>query len=197
MKIKHVFSLFLALLLLLIFSGCVPISDSSPVSAGTVQSNNKSSDNQNTQSKTESSAQTIGKVGMFLQNDKWKITLLSAKEYSSVGSGYSVEKPADGKVFLALFFEVENISGKDDYFNYFDCKGYVDSYSVNLKIFLNKIDDISTLTGDIAAGKKLKGYLAWEVPKDWKEFEFNFDEDLFSDGTNKFIFKVVPGDLTK
>lgn len=197
MKIKHVFSLFLALLLLLIFSGCVPISDSSPVSAGTVQSNNKSSDNQNTQSKTESSAQTIGKVGMFLQNDKWKITLLSAKEYSSVGSGYSVEKPADGKVFLALFFEVENISGKDDYFNYFDCKGYVDSYSVNLKIFLNKIDDISTLTGDIAAGKKLKGYLAWEVPKDWKEFEFNFDEGLFSDGTNKFIFKVVPGDLTK
>ena len=47
----------------------------------------------------------------------------------------------------------------------------------------------------VAAGKKLKGCLAWEVSKDWKELETSYKDDLWS-GEKTATFKVTPADIT-
>ncbi|NLZ45381.1 MAG: DUF4352 domain-containing protein [Clostridiales bacterium] len=59
-------------------------------------------------------------VGEYVKNDTWQISLLDAKEFDKIEDGeYLSDEPDEGKKFLVLFFEVENISSEDDYFNYF------------------------------------------------------------------------------
>ena len=138
-------------------------------------------------------ASAAGSVGEAISDGKWKLSLLSAKTYTEVGGEYFKDKPEDGEVFLVLFFEAENVSGKDDYFNYFYVNSYVDGYEKDVKVLLTDVDKNSTLVGDVAAGKRLKGCLAWTVPKNWSEFEFNYKEL----GGSKITFTVTPADLSK
>lgn len=91
--------------------------------------------------------------------------------------------------------QVGNVSAEDDYFNYLLFDSYVDGYSRSLKLLLSKPDDTDALTGDVAAGKKLKGYLAWEVSKDWKELETSYRDDVWS-AEKTATFKVTPADIT-
>ena len=44
------------------------------------------------------------------------------------------------------------------------------------------------LDGTIAAGKKMKGYIGYEVPKDWSTVEIHFTDDVWSN--NKFKFEI-------
>ena len=112
-----------------------------------------------------------GKVGDTVSNDKWALTVQSAKVFDELKGDLTTETPDEGNVYLVLFCEVENKTDKDDYFNYFYLDSYVDGYSTSFEITLTKPDGYSTLTGDVAAGKKLKGALVWQVSKEWKEFE--------------------------
>lgn len=137
---------------------------------------------------------STGSIGDTLANDKWSIKLLSAKTFDSVEDGVLTDTPSEGMQFLTLFFEVENIGDQDDYFNYFYFDSYTDGYSTQLRIMFTKPDGYETLTGDIAAGKKLQGSLTWEVSPDWKEFETSFKE-IGAD--NKLTFAVTPADLTE
>ena len=113
----------------------------------------------------------------------------------SAKSEYFSDTPSDGKSFLVLFFEVENVSNEDDYFNYFNIESYVDGYNTPIKLLLNDPDGIDVLTGDVAAGKKLKGHLAWEVSPGWKELEVSYKDNLWTGG-KAATFRVVPSDLT-
>lgn len=78
----------------------------------------------------------------------------------------------------------------------FYVEGYVDGYSQDMKILLSKPDGADTLTGDVAARKKMKGQLTWEVSKDWKEFEVSYKNDPI---TNKkaATFNITPSDIAK
>ena len=134
--------------------------------------------------------------GQSVTGDKWSISLLSAKTFTEIAEEYYTEKPEDGKIYLVLFFEVENVSDEDDYFNYFNIESYVDGYNSEITILMNKPDGIAALTGDVAAGKKLKGQLAWEVSPDWKELEVSY-KDNFWTGDKAATFKVTPSDTTK
>ncbi len=144
---------------------------------------------------TQAQAEAAG-VGDTVKGEKWSISLQSAKLFDEIKTNaYLSDKPAEGKQFLVLFFEVENVSAEDDYFNYLLFDSYVDGYSQSLKLLLSKPDDTDALTGDVAAGKKLKGYLAWEVSKDWKELETSYRDDVWS-AEKTATFKVTPADIT-
>ena len=137
------------------------------------------------------------KMGDTVKGDKWGITLQSAKLFDEIKmNDLMSDKPEEGKQFLVLFFEVENVSGEDDYFNYFYVEGYVDGYSQDMKILLSKPDGADTLTGDVAAGKKMKGQLTWEVSKDWKEFEVSYKNDPIT-SAKAATFKITPSDIAK
>lgn len=115
-----------------------------------------------------------------------KITAESIKEFS----GERSLKPADGNIFVAVKFIVENISSEDQYVGFsslFDC--YLDGmkceYSYDADYELNE----SSVSGNLSSGRKTQGYYAVEVPETWKELEI---EVLFSDSTSKkpiFIIK--------
>ena len=145
------------------------------------------------ESKEETSA---AKVGQSVEGPNWKISLTSAKTFESFGDEFFTEEPEDGKVYLACFFEVENVSDEDDYFNYFYIESYVDGYNEQFTPTISDVEGMKLLTGDVAAGKKLKGYLAWEVPSDWKELEISYKDDLWT-GDKAATFVVTPDQLSK
>lgn len=177
-QVKYFLAAVLSLAILVSVSGCGEEDSSSgitPDSSVTDQSNK------------------AGKVGDTVSNNKWALTVQSAKVFDELKGDLTTETPDDGNVYLVLFCEVENKTEKDDYFNYFYLDSYVDGYSTSFEITLTKPDGYSTLTGDVAAGKKLKGALVWQVSKEWKEFETSYKEI----GTEeKITFNVTPADVT-
>ena len=147
------------------------------------------------ESKGKEEGNTVAKVGQTVTGEKWAISLQSAKVFTEVASEYFKDTPEDGKVYLVLFFEVQNVSDEDDYFNYLSIESYVDGYNQSIKILMNKPDGADSLTGDVAAGKKLKGYLAWEVSEEWTELEVSYKDNMFSDKKDA-TFVVTPDDIT-
>ena len=130
-------------------------------------------------------------VGNTVVGEDWKITLQSAKMYDEIEGDFYNDSPADGKRYLVLFFEVENVSNEDDYFNYYYIESYLDGYNTNFVITMNEPEGYGDLTGDVAAGKKLKGCLKYEVSSDWEELEVSYKEWI---GTSDKIatFVVTP-----
>lgn len=151
------------------------------------------SDQKEQESKEES---TAAKVGETVEGSKWKISLTSAKTYEQIEGAFRTEEPAEGKIYLVCFFDVENVSDEDDYFNHLNFESYVDGYNQSKEVLMADIGDMSTLTGDVAAGKKLKGYLAWEVSPDWKELEVSYKDDYFS-GKKDATFVVTPDQISE
>lgn len=130
-------------------------------------------------------------VGNTISGDDWKIKLESVKMYDEISGEYYNDVPADGKKYLVLFFEVENVSNKDDYFNYLFLESYLDGYSTSPVITVNDSEGYGGLAGDVAAGKKMKGCLKYEVSPSWSELEVSYKEWI---GTSDKIatFVVTP-----
>ena len=190
---KKFFALTLACLICLSVSAC---------SLPTVSENSKTiteieSKAQESKEESKQQAPTAAKVGQTVTGDKWAISLLYAKVFSEISDGTFTTKPeTEGNVYLVLFFEVENVSSEDDYFNYLYIESYVDSYNTGLSVLFTNPDGYDTLTGNVAAGKKLKGCLAWEVSADWKELEVSYKDGVWtSDKAATFV--VTPADLTE
>ena len=156
---------------------------------------NKEEQSENAEPEESEKEETTAKVGQSVEGPNWKISLTDAKTFDELGSEYFTEKPEEGKVYLICFFEVENVSDEDDYFNYFYVESYVDGYNQQFALTMSDVDGLKILTGDVAAGKKLKGYLAWEVPSDWQELEVSYKDDLWT-GEKAATFVVTPDQLS-
>lgn len=149
-----------------------------------------------TSSKEASSAPGAAKLGESVQNSNFKITLTSAEMLNSVTVGEGdlafENKPDEGKKYLVLFFEAENISDEDQYINYFYYDSYLDDTAIDTEVLLADFDDYDIFTGDIAPGKKLKGYVAYQVDTDWKKLEFTYNDRTTSE---KYNFIVTSEDF--
>lgn len=119
-------------------------------------------------------------VGQIVSGDKWSIALLYAKEYDSIDSEYYSDKPSEGNKYLALFFDVKNISSENDYFNYLYFEGYADDYSVNSTITMSNPDGMSGIGGNLDAGKMSRGFILYEVPDTWNSFEISYRDGLWT-----------------
>ncbi len=127
----------------------------------------------NNNASNSDSAKTVGDT---VTGNEWKITLESAKVYDEIADEYYSDVPKDGKKYLVLFFEVENISDKDSFFNYYYLESYLDGYGTTSVLTINKPEGYDDLTGDVASGKKMKGCLKYEVNSDWEELEVSYKE---------------------
>lgn len=147
--------------------------------------------------KTEPESSAI-KPGNFVEHDNFKISFEMAKQYDEIQEGDNdllVAKPEDGKKYLVLFFEFENISDEEQNVNMLYGKAYCDDYDIDCNYLIVKPEGYSTLSGDLPAGKKLKGYVAYEVDPDWKKLEFTY-KDGISSKAPKYDFVVTPEDLS-
>lgn len=131
--------------------------------------------------------ETIFRVGEIAELKDVQVVLLSYEE--STGSQWN--SPADGNVFVLAEFEITNNSDKElAISSLLSFEAYADDYALNysLSALLAK-DDLTQLDGAIAAGKKMKGWIGWEVPSDWEEVEIHFTDNVWSNNNFKFIIE--------
>ena len=129
-------------------------------------------------------------VGDTITTKKYNFTLTNAINSNVVEGEYKKVAP-EGKTYIVLFFEVENITDTDEFISAsIDSEAYVDDYSAT-EAYISFVD-YEGLSGDLAAGKKIKGYVAYEADENWKELEWKYEE-LFDSETIEFI--IHPEDI--
>lgn len=160
-------------------------SDNTNNTDNTNKADNNSS--QTTVTETPDQDNTTFAVGETAQLNNINVTLLSVNE--SKGSDYN--KPSEGKVFVLAEFEIENNSDKEiSVSSIMSFEAYCDGYSTspNLSALLEK-GDKDQLDGTVAAGKKMKGAIGYEVPTGWSELEIHFTPDVWTGKKIVFIAK--------
>lgn len=140
------------------------------------------------ESEPEDDNNTITEVGQGIQTKNFRIGVEGFRK----PGGNSFLKPGDGKEFVDVIFLIENISDKDyNVSSIIMFDAYADGFSVNQSITaLAATDDISSLDGSLAAGKKMRGKLSFELPVDWEELEIDVDLTALSFSTDGEI-KVI------
>lgn len=123
------------------------------------------------------------RVGDRVEMSDIYVTLVSVTE----SNGNSYLKPSDGNVFVICEFTIENESKDDLAVSSMMCfKAYADDFFTSLSIGGMAASEKSQLDGSIAAGKKMNGIVAYEVPADWSEFEIRYTPNVYS--SKEFVF---------
>ncbi len=143
-----------------------------PVKVGenTSQSGTTTMDSQN-----DRNAFTVGEIAELRDV---QVSLVSVTE----STGSSFNQPSDGNVFVLCEFEITNHSKEEiAVSSLLSFNAYCDDYtcSFSLSALLEK-GDKNQLDGTVAAGKKMKGVIGYEVPADWNELELHFTPDFWS-----------------
>lgn len=121
------------------------------------------------------------KVGQTATIKNLSVKFISANEYKSDNMFL---QPADGKVYYKLTFEIENIGdGSETISSMLGWELYADTYSCDQTWGFD--DDLS---GTISAGKKIKGSVYYEVPKNASKISLEFHENPYLD--DKLVFTV-------
>lgn len=172
-------------LLVILAVVCLGIGMVACTSEGTPKKENASMENTSGASENSSKDDefSLNETAVF---DDIKVTATEIKE--SLGKTYF--EPENGNVFVGVKFTVENISQETQSISsilLFDA--YVDDVKCDYSIGANIAFDEGTLDGEIAAGKKMVGWYAVEVPKEWKDIEFEVKSSWLSTSKAKFTFK--------
>lgn len=124
----------------------------------------------------------------FTVGDKVKlnditVTLLAVNE----NKGSSFYAPGDGNIFVLFQFEIENGSSSDiGISSLLSFEAYFDDYSTPMSLTATLSGGGTQLDGTVAAGKKIKGVIGYEVSADWSDAEIRFTPNFWSG--NDIIF---------
>ena len=135
---------------------------------------------------SESEEVTSYHVGDTVDVNDIKVTLVSAEQ----SSGSQFLQPEDGNIYVNMVFEIENGSSKDiAVSSMLSFEAYCDDYSVSQSITgaASEGNGKDTLDGSVAAGKKLKGTITYEVPEDFGKLEVSFTPDFWDGKTADFV----------
>ena len=124
-------------------------------------------------------------VGEVAELNGLSATLIGVTE----NNGSEFNTPAEGKVYVLCEFEFENNSDSDIAISSAmsfeaSCDGY--ATSLNFGALVEK-GDKEQLDGTVGVGKKFRGVIGYEVPKDWKKLEIKFTPDVWSDTKITFV----------
>jgi hypothetical protein len=118
---------------------------------------------------------TEGGLGETVYSGDLEFTLDSVTEYVDTSDGFIKDEPKAGKTFIILNFTVKNAGSKDEYINPFYYSAYVDDVSISVTPPLFYNYEGEDLSGDLAAGKTAKGYVALEVSKTFEKIDFIYE----------------------
>ncbi|MGN1336977.1 MAG: DUF4352 domain-containing protein [Candidatus Coprovivens sp.] len=123
---------------------------------------------------------TSFKVNETFENKYEKITMTEVNANFTDYSQYS--KPADGKKYVMLKFEVENINEENDelYVSSLSFNAYADGVSVESAYVGN--DKYNDLSATVGKGKKAVGYIFYEVPSSASKITVEYNADFWTDG---------------
>lgn len=137
--------------------------------------------------KEDSEEQTLFKQGEVAEMNDVQVTLMGYEE--STGSEFNT--PAEGNVFVLANFEIANNSDSElSISSALSFEAYADDYALNYSFgALMEKTDSTQLDGTIAPGKKMNGWIGYEVPADWSNIEIHFTDNVWSN--NKFVFEIT------
>lgn len=116
-------------------------------------------------------------IGSTQTSGSFSATLLGYRESEGKESW---NKPDEGNVFVLVQFELENVSSSDATVSSILCfEAYVDGYKID-EDFGAAMEADGTLDGTLAAGRKMKGEIGFQVPANWKTLEVVFNDNPFS-----------------
>ena len=99
-------------------------------------------------------------------------------------------EPKENHIFVGVKFTIENISDKEQAISSLLLfEGYADDIKCEYSLNAVCAFDNSTLDGSLAPGKKLVGWYALEVPKNWTSIELHIQSNWLSSNKAKFVFK--------
>lgn len=135
----------------------------------------------------DSEEQTVFKQGEVAEMNDVQVTLMGYEE--STGSEFNT--PAEGNVFVLANFEIANNSDSElTVSSALSFEAYADDYTLNYSFgALMEKTDSTQLDGTIAPGKKMNGWIGYEVPADWSTIEIHFTDNVWS--SNKFVFEIT------
>lgn len=155
------------------------------VSNNTNESTTDAASSETNTSETVAEETTFG-VGDTAEYRGVKVTLNGVEE----SNGSQFNKPTDGNVFLLVNFTIENNTNSDLAISSMLCfDAYQDGYATNYSLTALLEKTGNQLDGTIAPGKKIQGYVGYEVPSTYKEFEINYRADVWDDTKFTFIYK--------
>ena len=129
---------------------------------------------------TEASADAFH-VGDIVETSKLRIQYLKAAEYKSDNMFL---EPKEGNKYVYIELEVENLSDTDQLFSYFSFNCFADGVSCDG--FYGMDDAISA---NLSSGRKAKGTVAFEVPKDAQSIEFEFEDNFWTESKVIFLYE--------
>lgn len=136
----------------------------------------------NEESQTQATEEKVNepfKVGDTVETEDLRITFLKAEPYTE-----EYDEPAKGNEFYKFEFEFVNISDSDQYVSSMDFNCYADGYDTE-SAYSSKDKD---LDATLSAGKKTKGVVCFEIPKDAKDISLEYETNYWNE--SKVCFEV-------
>lgn len=152
--------------------------DSNPKKVSQNNEENKDKDAKDNNEESES-VQTEFAKGDVVETKSLKVSFLDCGEFTDY-SEYS--EPAKGNKIIYATFEFENISDDNEYISTGDFSCYADGY--DCKSYYDF--DQESLDATLSKGRKTKGKIFFEVPKDAKEIKIEYDINFLT--SDKIIF---------
>lgn len=133
----------------------------------------------------ESEKETMFRKGETAEMNDVRVTMTSCK----LGHGSEYNRPTEGNAFLLVEFEIENNSDEElNISSMLSFEAYADDYALDYSLTALIEKEGNQLDGTIAAGKKMKGWIGWEVPEGFSKAEIHFTDNVWS--SNKFVFLI-------
>ena len=160
-------------------------SDSTTVKKGGASSSDTEV-SKSTESNSSSGGTVTATLGDVVKTKELSFELNSAftaKKIENSSNEFLKSTADDGKVYLVLELTAENISDEKQTISSYLFHASVDNYSVDETLLLSDPDGLKYLSGTAMPGKKLKGYLAYEIDENWKNCEIAYTELLKDEPT--------------
>jgi len=135
---------------------------------------------------------TLNSETVYSDNER-RVGIIGFKSYKKLESKSYKDKAGKNKEYLVLFLEVINMLDEKDYINVNYLTARVDGKKVKNTVLFNDPEGFQTIFQNIEPGGTLRGFIAWEVPDDWKNIEIKYSGWKDSDNLNTNC-KFTPND---
>lgn len=192
MRNKKIFLLALSMSILFSACGRIDSNNTNSTSSGTNSaiSTSESSSEANSdmeQEPTEDNSkitEATVSVNSGYGDDKHEVTVLGLKSYKKLDDGTYKDKAGKNKKYLVLFLEISNKMIDEDYINVNYLSAKVDGEEITNTVLFNEPEGFQTIFQNIGSESSLRGFVVWEVPKDWKKIEIKYSGWEDSDHLN-------------
>lgn len=183
-------------LLALLLAGCVFIAGcgrrdtegnspmESTASLGNAPQNGDGTQTESSTQSQETPSPTAGTVTLEqgYSDPEREVSIIGLKEYKKLKSDKYTDKAEKGKKFLVLFLKIRNHTNEKIYFNVNYLSAEADGKAIENTALFNEPEGYPTVFSHIPADSYYGGFIAWEVPENWKKMEVTYEGWRESDG---------------